>query len=58
MQNFRYTFAANEFGQIFSGNKINKKMSKKKFETLTKAEMQVMNALWEMPDGGCIHDII
>ena len=30
----------------------------KKFDTLTKAEMQVMNALWEMPDGGCIHDII
>lgn len=33
-------------------------MSKKKFDTLTKAEMPVMNALWEMPDGGCIHDII
>lgn len=33
-------------------------MSKKKFDTLTKAEMQVMNALWEMPDGGCVHDII
>ena len=30
----------------------------KKFDTLTKAEMQVMNALWEMPDGGCIHEII
>lgn len=30
----------------------------KKSDTLTKAEMQVMNALWEMPDGGCIHDII
>ena len=30
----------------------------KKSETLTKAEMQVMNALWEMPEGGCIHDII
>ena len=30
----------------------------KKFDTLTKAEMQVMNALWEMPNGGCIHDII
>ena len=30
----------------------------KKFDTLTKAEMQVMNALWDMPDGGCIHDII
>lgn len=33
-------------------------MSKKKFDTLTKAEMQVMNALWELPEGGCIHDII
>lgn len=30
----------------------------KKFDTLTKAEMQVMNALWDMPNGGCIHDII
>ena len=30
----------------------------KKSSKLTKAEMQVMNALWEMPDGGCIHDII
>ncbi|MBP3408023.1 MAG: BlaI/MecI/CopY family transcriptional regulator [Bacteroidaceae bacterium] len=30
----------------------------KKSDTLTKAEMQVMNALWEMPEGGCIHDII
>ena len=30
----------------------------KKSDTLTKSEMQVMNALWEMPDGGCIHDII
>ena len=30
----------------------------KKFDTLTKAEMQVMSALWDMPDGGCIHDII
>ena len=30
----------------------------KKYETLTKAEMQVMNALWALPDGGCIHDII
>ena len=29
----------------------------KKSDTLTKAEMQVMNALWEMPEGGCIHDI-
>ena len=30
----------------------------RKSDTLTKAEMQVMNALWEMPEGGCIHDII
>ena len=30
----------------------------KRSDTLTKAEMQVMNALWEMPEGGCIHDII
>ena len=30
----------------------------KKFDTLTKAEMQVMNALWDMSEGGCIHDII
>lgn len=30
----------------------------KKGDTLTKAEIQVMNALWKMPDGGCIHDII
>ena len=30
----------------------------KKFDTLTKAEMQVMNALWDMPNGGCIHDVI
>ena len=30
----------------------------KKLDTLTKAEMQVMSALWDMPDGGCIHDII
>ena len=33
-------------------------LTMKKFDTLTKAEMQVMNALWDMPDGGCIHDII
>jgi predicted transcriptional regulator len=30
----------------------------KKYETLTKAEMQVMNALWALRDSGCIHDII
>ncbi len=30
----------------------------KRSDKLTKAEMQVMNALWEMPEGGCIHDII
>ena len=33
-------------------------LTMKKFDTLTKAEMQVMNALWDMPDGSCIHDII
>ena len=33
-------------------------MSRRKFDTLTKSEIQVMNALWDMPDGGCIHDII
>ena len=30
----------------------------KKFDTLTKAEMQVMSILWELPHGGCIHEII
>ena len=30
----------------------------KRSDTLTKAEIPVMNALWEMPEGGCIHDII
>lgn len=30
----------------------------KRLDTLTKAEMQVMNALWNLPDGGCIHEII
>ena len=30
----------------------------KKFQTLTKAEIQVMNILWDLPSGGCIHDII
>ena len=30
----------------------------RKFQTLTKAEMQVMNILWELDGGGCIHDII
>ena len=33
-------------------------MKAKKYDTLTKAEMQVMNALWDMPNGGCIHEII
>lgn len=33
-------------------------MSKRRFDTLTKSEIQVMNALWDMPDGGCIHDVI
>ena len=30
----------------------------RKFDTLTKAEMQVMSILWELPHGGCIHEII
>lgn len=30
----------------------------KKIQTLTKAEIQVMNILWELEGGGCIHDII
>lgn len=30
----------------------------KRLDTLTKAEMQVMNALWDLPNGGCIHEII
>ena len=25
---------------------------------LTKAEIQIMNILWDMPEGGCVHDII
>lgn len=28
------------------------------FLKLTPAEMQVMNVLWEMPDGGCAWDVI
>lgn len=30
----------------------------KKADTLTNSEMQVMDALWKLPDGGCVHDII
>ena len=26
--------------------------------TLTKAEIQIMNILWEKPEGGCVRDII
>ena len=26
--------------------------------TLTKAEIQIMNILWEKPEGACVHDII
>lgn len=29
-----------------------------KTQTLTKAEMLVMNILWRLDEGGCIHDII
>lgn len=35
-----------------------KRKNMKKFQTLTKAEIQVMNILWELDGGGCIHDII
>ena len=33
-------------------------MKSSKTYKLTKAEIQIMNILWEIPDGGCIHDII
>lgn len=33
-------------------------MKEEKTYTLTKAEMQIMNILWELPEGGCVHDII
>ena len=33
-------------------------MKDHKTYTLTKAEIQIMNILWEMPEGGCVHDII
>ena len=33
-------------------------MKENKSYTLTKAEIQIMNILWEMPEGGCVHDII
>ena len=33
-------------------------MKDNKSYTLTKAEIQIMNILWEMPEGGCVHDII
>ena len=33
-------------------------MKAPKTYTLTKAEIQIMNILWEMPVGGCVHDII
>ena len=33
-------------------------MKDTKTYTLTKAEIQIMNILWEMPEGGCVHDII
>lgn len=35
-----------------------KEQAMKKFDTLTKAEIQVMSILWELPHGGCIHEII
>ena len=33
-------------------------MKPPKTYTLTKAEIQIMNILWEMPEGGCVHDIM
>ena len=33
-------------------------MKDNKTYTLTKAEIQIMNILWDMPEGGCVHDII
>lgn len=33
-------------------------MRTKKPYTLTRAEMQVMNILWNLPEGGCVHDIV
>ena len=33
-------------------------MEKPKTYTLTKAEMQIMNILWDMPHGACVHDIV
>jgi predicted transcriptional regulator len=33
-------------------------MKDTKTYTLTKAEIQIMNILWEMHEGGCVHDII
>ena len=33
-------------------------MKDNKNYTLTKAEIQIMNILWDMPEGGCVHDII
>ena len=33
-------------------------MKDHKTYTLTKAEIQIMNILWELPEGGCVHDII
>lgn len=26
--------------------------------TLTKAEIQIMNILWDLPDGACVHDLV
>ena len=33
-------------------------MKNNKTYTLTKSEIQIMNILWEMSDGGSVHDII
>ena len=36
----------------------NSKEHNMKSYTLTKAEIQIMNILWEKPEGACVHDII
>lgn len=33
-------------------------MGNKKFDTLTRSEMQVMNVMWEIAQDCCIHEII
>ncbi|MBQ8500855.1 MAG: BlaI/MecI/CopY family transcriptional regulator [Bacteroides sp.] len=33
-------------------------MKDSKSYTLTKAEIQIMNILWDLPHGACVHDLI